>query len=86
MKTSGDVFIQTLRYICLTFVIASGFITIVATGGGGGGGYNYPDTVLGTISVGNFPDETAITLDGNYVYVVNHLDDTVSVIGYAATD
>ena len=37
MKKLKNAFIKGLNYLCLTGVVALGFITIVATGGGGGG-------------------------------------------------
>ena len=79
MKKSNNAFIQTLRYICLIGVISLGFITIIATGGDGGI-LDYPDTLIGVIPVGSYPFGVAINPDGNYVYVVNQRDNTLSVI------
>lgn len=42
---------NVIRYVCLLFVIAFGFATIVATGGGGGGSGVTPGTSSGTGSV-----------------------------------
>jgi hypothetical protein len=38
MKKARNGFAKNLHYLCLTGVIALGFMTIIATGGGGGGG------------------------------------------------
>lgn len=38
------------------------------------------NTVIGTIDVGDIPRELAVSADGNYLYVINDRDETVSVI------
>ena len=43
-------------------------------------GATYPNTVIDTISVGNFPGGVVVTPNGNYVYVANAFGDSVSVI------
>lgn len=48
MNKARNGFIKNLRYLCLTGVVALGFITIVATGGGGGGGGGGGEVDLGT--------------------------------------
>ena len=70
MKKGRNGFINNLRYICLTSVIAFGFITIVATGGGGGGGggsSSQEDTSAGTTI---FPSDEVIIFDSNNVATI----------------
>jgi YVTN family beta-propeller protein len=38
------------------------------------------NTVIATVPVGNFPYDLVVSPDGNFVYVANYLDNTVSVI------
>ena len=38
------------------------------------------NTVVDTIAVGTFPNAVAVTPDGNFLYVVNALDGTASVV------
>lgn len=63
--------LNILRYLCLLFVIAFGFATIVATGGGGGGSGGSPGSSSGTGSVAlMLSDGPADDCENIWIYVI----------------
>ena len=53
---------------------------VCATTLAGGSITTYPNTVKNSISVGEGPWDLVVTPNGNYVYITNYLDNSVSVI------
>jgi hypothetical protein len=63
--------LNILRYLCLLFVIALGFVTIVATGGGGGGSGVSSGSSSGTGSVAlMLSDGPADDCESIWIYVI----------------